>query len=1217
MSRFQPIQSKYYSGFNPLGVGGCALWLDAADPSTVTLSGSNVTQWRDKANSVAFTASSTNPTVSTTKYGGQSAIQFGGSAYFSNSSFVYTIATHSTFVVVGETSTHTNNAGILSFGTSGTDYNRTNAKSYNTAYGPNNWYFGMDQAFQAGGFSTGLGANTPTPFALYSDTFGAGTLTGYMNGTQSNTATSAATFSDSTGLLIGARSTAGSPSGPITGVIAEVILFTRVLSTIERQQVESYLANKWGLRSNLPANHLYKKINPITRPFTPVDISGCTLWLDAADQTSITFLSNNRVAVWGDKSGLGRNAVQATPANQPTYSNNQIIISNGSNVWLTSTASLPAASHTIFGVHTPSNDVSRNNRFISFQGGSGTAWVVFPYSQSGQQPPRGYGNSGSAALGGATSILREFSIPGQTNIISAVISSGSQSIYKSGVLQTTSNAAITASTSQTLVIGNGRPANSTEVYAGNIGEIITYSRPLNVQERVLVEGYLTRKWGVTNLLPGSSSVTAIPTSFTGCALWLDAADSSTITLSGSTVTRWADKSGNGRDASGGVAPTYTSNAINNSNVVTFNGTTTFLNTANVYSGQNFMISVVFQRNAAIPGPALGPLIGGSTSSSLLLLFSTSTNLRLSFYAAALNYASFPTYTAPDPAYLVTAVFTPYTRRIFLNGLGVAFDSNSATLGAFAVPYLGRHLTNYFNGSIAELVVYNQTYHLDEQRRAIEGYLINKWNIQGTPAPHLYKNMITSTVAFNPAQVPTCTLWLDSTDYSTLTLSGSNVTVWGDKSGNGRDASGGVSPIYTSNGIQFNGSSYLLTNAPAGSNTATYFVVFNSSNTSNAAALIGGSVSSSAVIYLSNSNAVFGNWVSAVATNPTTLSPSVTYLTTATASTGTLSVSINGGTFTTGAASFTGTTATLKIGTGFTDNRLKYSGLIYEIIAYNSVLASAQRQQIEGYLAWKWGIARDPTPTLTYTSFSPVSSVSGCTIWLDAKDESAITYAADSSSNVSTWVDKSGNGRDATVISTNYATRTSNNTGMVFSNSFYSTTLPASPSSETMFVVFTFNSVTSDTNNMILSSPDAGGRFVGIYEYGGPPSIGAGVDAVQWGPIISGPSRYTTGLATLKTVSGTSSSISYNGGIVVSGPAMTFTSSSNTQIGMASTNAIPFIGSICEIIAHDSVLGTTDTQNIEGYLARKWGLQSSLPTTHPYYSLGGLPAAHPYKRINPA
>ncbi|MFM5944980.1 MAG: hypothetical protein ACKO9G_16710, partial [Dolichospermum sp.] len=47
---------------------------------------------------------------------------------------------------------------------------------------------------------------------------------------------------------------------------------------------------------------------------TPAQIS-TDLWLDAADSSTIT-LNGSTVSQWNDKSGNGRNAIQATATNQ-------------------------------------------------------------------------------------------------------------------------------------------------------------------------------------------------------------------------------------------------------------------------------------------------------------------------------------------------------------------------------------------------------------------------------------------------------------------------------------------------------------------------------------------------------------------------------------------------------------------------------------------------------------------------------------------------------------------------------------------------------------------------------------------------------------------------------------------------------------------------------------------------------------------------------------
>jgi hypothetical protein len=48
----------------------------------------------------------------------------------------------------------------------------------------------------------------------------------------------------------------------LTGAIGEIIVTASVLSTLNRQKTEGYLAHKWGLTASLPADHPYKTVGP-------------------------------------------------------------------------------------------------------------------------------------------------------------------------------------------------------------------------------------------------------------------------------------------------------------------------------------------------------------------------------------------------------------------------------------------------------------------------------------------------------------------------------------------------------------------------------------------------------------------------------------------------------------------------------------------------------------------------------------------------------------------------------------------------------------------------------------------------------------------------------------------------------------------------------------------------------------------------------------------
>lgn len=99
-----------------------------------------------------------------------------------------------------------------------------------------------------------------------------------------------------------------------------------------------------------------------------------------------------------------------------------------------------------------------------------------------------------------------------------------------------------------------------------------------------------------NIIAAATSVSAAPftpTSITGCKLWLDASDTSSISVSGSDVTQWNDKSGNGYNFTQGTSanrPSSGTRTINSLNVIDFDGTNDSLTTSAAKSAFNFLHS---------------------------------------------------------------------------------------------------------------------------------------------------------------------------------------------------------------------------------------------------------------------------------------------------------------------------------------------------------------------------------------------------------------------------------------------------------------------------------------------------------------------------------------------------------------------------------------------------------------------------------------------------
>ena len=78
----------------------------------------------------------------------------------------------------------------------------------------------------------------------------------------------------------------------------------------------------------------------------------------------------------------------------------------------------------------------------------------------------------------------------------------------------------------------------------------------------------------------------------------------------------------------------------------------------------------------------------------------------------------------------------------------------------------------------------------------------------------------------------------------------------------------------------------------------------------------------------------------------------------------------------------------------------------------------------------------------------------------------------------------------------------------------------------------------------------------------------------------------------------------NGTLVASGTSQSGTTAVTSPLyinGQAGTSTNSYASYLAEVVVFNTGLSLSNRQLIEGYLAWKWGLQGSLPNTHPYYS----------------
>lgn len=1021
--------SQYYSGFSPQSIPGCQLWLDAADSNTFTYSGANIIQWNDKSGRGAHASNSTGSSLPTLGTNSVSlpAVDF-NTAYLQNETPMV-VTSNTTFIVAEERTAGANRGtyyGFLVFKpvsggpAAGTDdFSRSNSLIFAT---PNNeslslLTYGFIGAFPQLNFT----GNGNMNYGLYTAVIRNDAIasTSFLNNTSNSSYVLPTRTSNSVGYLLAARQLV---SASLLGKykISEIISYSNVLTTFQREQVETYLARKWGTPTfNLPVSLRYRTTivsTGSTVPVTaPTDIAGCQLWLDASDSTTL-ILSGSNVTQWNDKSGNGRNttAVVGTPTLTSNAVNSRRGVYFNGTSYFTGPFSYSSNALTWFVVGSIESDGEGYGRLLSL----GTAGTFDFDSPSRMNALSREATTTEIVVYRNNFVGRGLFITyGSPFIFSSVLDGTSNFPYLNGMLGTSFASSGNFGFDTYGVSGSfGANVNRNK---GHIFEIAIFNRNLTTSERQRVELYLANKWNLTVTSTSVSNISLMPISLrrfhpldiSGCQLWLDAADSTTLTLSGSNVTQWNDKSGNGYNAVSNVGTgTYNATGMNSrpSIEITPTGNMVVPIPAGTFSA-GFAAFVVFQKTGAnnTYDTVISRIMPNGTQAPFdMYSYDTNTTGRFTGNGSAnlgsITSGSLARTTTPT---IWFANVSPTLGTVWAESVNGTFTTYNMTVNAGSYGdvasnfHIGTRADNVtkMTGRISEIILYNRSNLTDAQRQQIEGYLAQRWGL-GTSflSSHPFQYNIPLTAPFLPTQISGCQLWLDAADIGTLTLSGSNVTQWNDKSGNGRVASGFVgSGTYSSNGlnsyptIQITPTGNMIAPVPSGTfpNQITVFVVYQKTGTNAVfdtiiTRVISGNQPAPFDIYGNSTSDVrfAGNGSSYryttsafgvySRTTPTILSINLVYSTpgswnegvNGTISTYNLSNVVGDGTLADNASNF-------YIGTRM-DSVTKMVGNISEIICYSSLLTTGERQQIEGYLAWKWGLRQNLPTTHPYYKINP-------------------------------------------------------------------------------------------------------------------------------------------------------------------------------------------------------------------------------------------------------
>ena len=254
-----------------------------------------------------------------------------------------------------------------------------------------------------------------------------------------------------------------------------------------------------------------------------------------------------------------------------------------------------------------------------------------------------------------------------------------------------------------------------------------------------------------------------------------------------------------------------------------------------------------------------------------------------------------------------------------------------------------------------------------------------------------KSTVVST--FNPTNVTGLLLWLDASDPNgngTVPTNGTTFTTWTDKSGKGSNATANSAVTYSSTGFNskpsftFDNTKWFTGNITDTNSTISVFALCSMSSSSTASARVIGFSNGAGVNdynnssffgFLRQSNTGLGPYRGGTyqSNNPAAYSTPLLwecwfdgtnmYSTVQNGASTVLNTTANSGAF---GISF------YNVGNNpnTADTNGPFYGYISEIVVYSTSLTQLDRQKVEGYLSWKWGLQANLPSSHPYYSAKP-------------------------------------------------------------------------------------------------------------------------------------------------------------------------------------------------------------------------------------------------------
>jgi len=556
----------------PLDTSGLLLWLDGDDPFGANIKpydGAFISQWADKSgsgNNVTQTATPNQPIMTLATQNGLAVMTYVDTDYFTVPNIFGSVTASEIFIVLKnafEPPSSTTKDGLWDFGSD------TQISHY-----PWN---GNNVIYDAYGSSVRKTTVNPTQpldvYNLYNAISASGEWTSRLNGIQLfTTATNTVSFETT--------STLGKSETNIyyEGNMAEVIIYNRKLTTDEREDVNLYLAAKWGIDSlvdsdadgvpdnkdDFPVDILQVRTIP-----TELDLSGLVVWYNGSSTRNVgpdvsEAVTTAQVEIWYDLTGAQQHASQATTGKQPLIVKNALnslplLRFDGTDDTLFYNDSQHAMTDkiAIFAVAKHGSSTVKTQKHILTSKTLGS--FRFGQESSGGSNFGFYGDP-DGGYGAAWAIDSDGWPVDTFRVLSMNYDGANTNLYTSGTLGYTE-----AATGDLNDIDFSVGSHHTLNYwlDGDIAEIIVYDRSLTNDERNDIHTYLADKWGLsaaldndgdgtpdgTDVFPYDPALQTLPTNSTvlpvtsGLITWLDGekphGDSGTLS-DGDELLTWVD-----------------------------------------------------------------------------------------------------------------------------------------------------------------------------------------------------------------------------------------------------------------------------------------------------------------------------------------------------------------------------------------------------------------------------------------------------------------------------------------------------------------------------------------------------------------------------------------------------------------------------------------------------------------------------------------------------